>query len=521
MRLHDFLDFHAREDPAATFAVHGENAMTYGDAVKEANRLANAFVAAGLRIGDRVAFLSRNSIHHVLVYFAGSKAGVVPVPLNFRLLPSQWTELVNDAAAKLLIASDEYVRAADEIRGELETVARYVTLDGLTSAGWTDYRSWVSCQPPSPPAALVAENDDVYQMYTSGTTGHPKGAVLTQSAVTAHLTQVALALQGRARQRTLVVTPLFHAHAAIHAFMSVYWGGCLYIQHDFMPVELVRALSNEHIDVAVLVPSMIQACLLSVPDVADRRYDDLRLIFYGASPIDEHTLRRAIEVFGCDFAQGYGMTETTATLTFLSADEHRLALSSRPELLTSAGRTAVGTELRVVDEHDVPVPPDVTGEIVARGPTVMRGYWNRSAETAEALRGGWMHTGDVGRLDADGYLYVLDRIKDMICSGGENIYPRAVEAVLYTHPAVADAAVIGVPDEQWGETVKALVVLRAGATTSQQEIIDFCQGRLAGFQRPRSVEFVDALPRNASGKVLKHVLREPYWSGRQRRVGGA
>jgi fatty-acyl-CoA synthase len=332
---------------------------------------------------------------------------------------------------------------------------------------------------------------------------------------------VALALEGRPRQRTLVVTPLFHAHAAIHAFMSVYWGGCLYIQHDFRPTELVRALSDEDVDVAVLVPSTIQACLLSVPDVADRRYDHLRLIFYGASPIAEQTLRRAIEVFGCGFAQGYGMTETTATLTFLSEADHRRGLAGRSDLLTSAGRPGVGTQLLVVDQHDRPVSPGIAGEIVARGPTLMRGYWKRKAESSEALRGGWMHTGDVGRLDDNGYLYILDRIKDMICSGGENIYPCVVEAVLYTHPAVADAAVIGVPDDKWGETVKAIVVVRAGMTTSAEELSEFCRGRLAGFQRPRSVEFVDTLPRNASGKVLKHVLREPYWSGQHRRIGGA
>jgi acyl-CoA synthetase (AMP-forming)/AMP-acid ligase II len=521
MRLHDFLDFHSREGPGATFAVHGDRAMTYGQAFEEANRLANAFTGAGLHVGDRIAFLSKNSIEHLLVYFAGSKAGVVPVPLNFRLLPSDWTDLVNDARAKLFIVSDEYVTAVNEIRSDLSTVAQYVSLDGPTRPGWTDGRSWASSHPSSPPARPVTAAEDVYQMYTSGTTGRPKGAVLTQGAVTAHLLQVAFALQGRPRQRTLVVTPLFHAHAAIHAFMSVYWGGCLHIQHEFKPVEFVRALSEERIDVAVLVPSMIQACLLSVPDVATRRYDDLRLIFYGASPIAEHTLRRAIEVFGCDFAQGYGMTETTATLTFLSPADHRRGLGGRPELLTSAGRTAVGTELRVVDEHDVPVPPGVTGQIVARGPTVMRGYWNRPAESAEALRGGWMHTGDLGRLDTDGYLYVLDRIKDMICSGGENIYPRAVEAVLSMHPAIAETAVIGVPDAQWGETVKAIIALRPGATTSEHEIIDFCRSRLAGFQRPRSVAFVETLPRNASGKVLKHVLRQPYWVGRERRVGGA
>lgn len=290
----------------------------------------------------------------------------------------------------------------------------------------------------------------------------------------------------------------------------MYWGGCLYIQHEFSPVELVRALSEEHIDVAVLVPSMIQACLLSVPDVANRRYDALRLIFYGASPIAEHTLRRAIEVFGCGFAQGYGMTETTATLTFRGAAEHRAALEGRSELLMSAGRTAVGTELRIVDDHDVPVPPGVTGEIAARGPTVMRGYWNRPEETAEALRGGWMHTGDVGRLDADGYLYVLDLVKDMICSGGENIYPRTIEAVLYTHPAVAEAAVIGVPDEHWGETVKALVVLRPGSIASQEDIIEFCRGRVAvpGFLDVRASRTDTLRRRPCARDVLRSDGRE-------------
>ena len=521
MRLHDLLDFHARNDPAADFAVQGRRTMTYREAVRDANRLANALIGAGVRAGERVAFLSRNSIEHVLVYFACSKAGVVPVLLNFRLPPTQWVDLVNDAGAVLFMSSVEHVDAIEEVRSEFRTVTRWVSLDGAPRPGWQEYRSWVSRQAVSPPARRVTNDDDAYQMYTSGTTGQPKGAVLTHRAVTAHLLQVALALEGRPRQRTLVVTPLFHAHAAIHAFMSVYWGGCLHIQHAFTPLDLARALSDEGVDVAVLIPSMIQACLVAGADVTDRRYDDLRLIFYGASPIAEPTLRRAIEVFGCDFAQGYGMTETTATLTFLSPSDHRRGLNDSPGLLTSAGRTAVGTELRIVDEHDRPLPPGIPGEIVARGPTLMRGYWNQPASSSEVLRGGWMHTGDVGKLDDDGYLYVLDRIKDMICSGGENVYPCVVEAVLYMHPAVAEAAVIGVPNTQWGEAVKAIVVLRAGATASEREIGEFCRGRLAGFQRPRSVDFVEALPRNPSGKILKQVLRERYWAGRQRRVGGA
>jgi len=263
---------------------------------------------------------------------------------------------------------------------------------------------------------------------------------------------------------------------------------------------------------------MIQACLMLVPDVAERRYEQLKLIGYGASPIAEQTLRRALEVFGCDFVQGYGMTELTSALTFLSPEDHRRALAGRPGLLLSAGRPLVGSEVRVVDADDRPVPNGTIGEVVGRGPQLMRGYWNLEEASAEALRGGWMHTGDAGILDDEGYLYIQDRVKDMIVSGGENIYPREVEEVLFQHPAVADAAVIGIPDERFGEAVMALVVLVEGQSVESAEIAEFCKGRLAGYKRPRSVEFVAALPRNPSGKVLKRELREPYWAGHTRRV---
>jgi acyl-CoA synthetase (AMP-forming)/AMP-acid ligase II len=226
-------------------------------------------------------------------------------------------------------------------------------------------------------------------------------------------------------------------------------------------------------------------------------------------------------VFGCDFAQGYGMTETTAVLSFLLPSDHKLALKEKPGLLLSAGRPIVGTEVRVVDEDDNPLPNGTIGEIIGRGPQLMRGYWNLPDESAEALRGGWMHTGDAGVLDDEGYIYIQDRVKDMIVSGGENIYPRVVEEALFKHPAIADAAVIGVPDEQWGETVKAIVVLRDKATATEEEVIDFCRDKVGGFERPRSVDFVSTLPRNPTGKVLKRELREPYWAGQKRRVAGS
>jgi fatty-acyl-CoA synthase len=289
---------------------------------------------------------------------------------------------------------------------------------------------------------------------------------------------------------------------------------------EFNPAEVVRVLSEERIVAATLIPVMIQACLVMVPDVAQRRYDALRLISYGASPIAEATLRRALDVFGCEFFQGYGMTETTAVLTYLLPSDHDRALAGRPELLLSAGRPVAGTELRIVDTAGAPLPLGGVGEIAARGPQLMRGYFNLPEATAEAMAGGWMHTGDAGRLDEEGYLYIEDRVKDMIVSGGENIYPHEIEQVLFEHPAVADAAVIGVPDDQWGETVKAVIVLRKDATATEEEIIDFTRGKLGGFKRPRSVDFASELPYNPSGKVLKRALRESYWAGHTRRVAG-
>jgi fatty-acyl-CoA synthase len=521
MRMHDFLDYYAREYPDGDFALQGDRRISYAEAGIEVNRLANAFVNAGIRKGDRVAILSKNSIEYVMVYYAASKAGVAPVPLNYRLSPAEWAYIINDSRANALIASGEYVEASDRVRSELETVGQFVAIGGDNAPGWTDYQSWVSGQPATPPDIHVTDEDDLYQMYTSGTTGHPKGAVLTHSNIASNLMQASPAIECQRSDRFLIVAPLYHTAAAFASFSTIYRGGCLYIQEDFIPSEVIRAMSEDNVRWALLVPAMIQACLVAVPDVAERRYDGLKAIVYGASPIAEQTLRRAMEVFKCDFLQAYGMTELSPVATFLSASDHKRAVEHNPGLLQSAGRPVVGTQVRIVDEDDNPVPNGAMGEIIVHGPQVMKGYWNLPEATAEALRGGWMHTGDAGVIDDEGYVYIQDRVKDMIVSGGENVYPRIVEDVLFKHPAIVDAAVIGVPDPQWGETVKAVVVLRQGESATEEEIVEFCQGQLGGFERPRSVDFADVLPRNATGKVLKRILREPYWEGQGRRVAGA
>ena len=518
MLLHDALDFFAREQPGDPCIECGGRRLNYGEALQHANRLARALASRGLARGDRFAVLAKNCLQYPLFYFAGSKSGAVPVPLNYRLAAPELAYIVRDSGARLVIARGELVEEIERVRDELGEVKTWVSLAGPRPEGWIDYDEWLAEQSDEPLERTGSGADDFYQMYTSGTTGRPKGAVLTHDAVASNLIQLMAPMPAYPGDHTLVVAPIYHAAAALTAIGAIGSGTSMLIHEDFSPSAVIEALSEGGVTRTTLVPAMIQACLVMVPDAAERSYEQLRLIVYGASPIAADVLRSALEVFRCDFAQGYGMTETTAGSTFLSPADHRRALADRPELLLSAGRPLPGTDIRIVDDEGRSLPPGSVGEIVVRGDQLMRGYWNLPEATREALQDGWMHTGDAGRLDDEGYLFIQDRLKDMIVSGGENIYPREVENALFEHAAVADAAVIGVPDPKWGESVKAIVMLRAGARADADELIAFCKGRLAGFKCPRSVDFIDALPSNASGKVLKKDLREKYWVGHDRRV---
>jgi acyl-CoA synthetase (AMP-forming)/AMP-acid ligase II len=404
------------------------------------------------------------------------------------------------------------------VRDALGAVKRFLCVNG-ERAGWDSYDAFVEQGDASRPARDVQADDDVYQMYTSGTTGRPKGAIIQHRALAAQLYQGQTAFGVRTGDRSLIVAPLYHAAAAVTAFVTVQSAGTLVIQEEFVPPDVIRALSDEDINVALLVPAMIQFCLIAVPDATERDYSSLRTIIYGASPISEAVLRQAIDAFGCDFLQGYGMTETTAAATYLMPSDHEAALSGRPELLLSAGRPVLGTEIRIVDAEDEPVPTGELGEVCIRGPQVMRGYWNRPDATEESLKDGWMHTGDAGRLDDQGYLFIQDRVKDMIVSGGENVYPREIEEVLFAHDGVADTAVIGIPDDKWGEAVLAFVVRAQGADMSADDLIEHCRSQLAGYKQPRRIAFIDELPRDPSGRVLKTDLRAPFWRDHDRRVG--
>ena len=434
MLLHDFLDYWAREQPEAEFAVAGDRSLRYGGAAEAANRVANRLIARGWGEGTRVAVLAKNALWYPILYFAASKAGAVLVPVNWRLAPAEWQQILIDAQPRVLVVGAEFAEEVLGLCDELEFIEACVIAGREDRDGGDSLERWLGEGPATVPELEPGAGDGLYVMYTSGTTGMPKGALLSQRAVVANVWQVSMAMPVAPGERGLVVLPMFHAAIIPAAFAVLCRGGCLVVLDSFDPAELTWVLERDGISVATLVPAMLRACLDAA---AERRYERLRCIYYGASAIAEDTLRHAVEAFGCRFVQSYGMTEAAQALTFLSSADHKLALRARPELLLSAGRPALSTRLQIRHATGSSVPAGERGEIVARGPQLMSGYWQRSEETADTLRDGWLHTGDIGRLDEDGYLFVEDRIKDMVISGGENVFPRVVEDVLHAHPAVA------------------------------------------------------------------------------------
>ncbi len=517
MLVHQHLEYWARAEPERLAATDGVTQWSYRALDERANQVGHALDALGVGPGSRFAVVAKNCLDWLAIYYGAFKVGAVPVPLNTRLAPREWVHLVRDSGARVLVAQAQFASAVDGIRAELPDLAQTVAIGDYE--GWRSFEALVHAASTSSPDVSLDPDDDLVQMYTSGTTARPRGAVLTHRAVDASLFQKSMPLTSVHGRGALVVLPLFHVGGASGAMIHVARGATMHVMADFDAAACVRVLDDADLAIATLAPAMIQAMLVSVPDVADRRYEDLELMIYGASAIAEDTLRRAMDVFGCDFLQSYAMTEASASIAYLLPEDHRRALAGRPELLQACGRPLAGTEVRVVDPDDHDVPHGEVGEILVRGPQLMKEYWGLPDATAHALRGGWLHTGDAGRVDPDGYLYLSDRITDMIVSGGENISPREIEDVLFDLPQVADCAVIGVPDDRWGETVKAFVVLRDGETLDADDVVAWCKQHLGGFKQPRSVEFVTELPRTPSGKVLKRELRLPYWAGRDRFVG--
>ena len=514
-----FLTRAAERYPDRPAWITDREVVPFRRAADRVRRLAQALVSLGGGPGGRVGLLMPNCPDGLEAILAPIQAGMAAVPMNIRLHPDEHAYMLNDSGAFALIAGAEFRPHVEQIRERLDTVKHFI-FTGPARGESLSYETLLEGQASSAADPAIEPDDLAWIFYTSGTTGHPKGAMLTHRV-----------LITMAEQFLLDIDPVVPSDVLLHAAPITHGSGLAMFHHlargsasafpavrSFDPGGIFHAIERHRATTMFLVPTMINMLLGS----AERaRYDlsSLKTIFYGGAPMYVEQLTEALRVFGPIFVQVFGQGEAPMTCTSLPREEH-LAGDDPLKLrrLGSAGRATTAVQVRIVDEDDRPVPSGTMGEIVVRGDLVMKGYWNKPEATAETLRGGWLHTGDIGSLDEDGYLYITDRKKDMIISGGSNIYPREIEEVIYHHPAVFEVSVIGVPDEKWGETVKALVVLRPGELATAGEIIEHCKRHLASYKKPRSVEFLPALPKNAYGKVLKRELRDHYWADRRRKV---
>ena len=505
VRVADVIRGAARERPSAVALRHGEEAVTYAQLDERANRLAQALLGSGTGIGARVAYLGRSAPEVIELLFAASKIGAVIVPLNWRLSRPELARVLEDSEAPMLIADEAYSQMGESLQANSERPVALRVLGEHPQA----YEPWVAAHDPIDPGGRGEPDDVIVQMYTSGTTGVPKGVLTTHRNLAA-----AAATSTRwgfdADTVSLTALPLFHIGGIGWVYCGLWHGATTILVSEWDAAQVLDTLERQRVTNPIFVPTMLQM-LTAVPGAADRDYSALRSIVYGASPITTTALRAALRTFGCQLIGLYGLTESTGGVVHLDGDDHD-ADGPRQHLLRSAGRPYEWVELRIVDvASGEDVPPYTVGEVWLRAPNVMAGYFNRPAETAAVLTAeGWLRTGDGGYVDEDGYLFLTDRVKDMIVSGGENVYPVEVEEVLAQHPDVSDVAVIGVPDERWGEMVKALVIAHDGRSPSPAELLAFARPRLAGYKLPRSIELVADLPRTPTGKVLKRELRERY-----------
>ncbi len=504
--------------PALVF--EGET-TTYAALTAQSNRIAQALLAAGIGPGNRIAYVGRNTAAFFALLIGAMKAGSVVVPVNWRLAPAEITAIIADAEARVLVLGREYTDepAYAALPGIALVVAAepgHATLPALAE--------WCRTASATPPATLPDATAIAVQLYTSGTTGQPKGVMLTYANLLHGLTELARHDLGwnqwTAQDRALLAMPVSHVSGTGWGIVALFHGAACHIQRQFGLEETLDSIANHRITRLFLVPAALQM-LVRHPRAATTDFSSLHETCYGASPMPLPLLRECIAVMRTPFVQFYGMTETAGTIVALPAADHAAALANpqAAKRLRAAGRALPWVELHIVDATGIPVPPGTVGEIVTRSPATMAGYWHKPQDTARTIDAeGWLRTGDAAYMDEDGYIFVHDRVKDMIISGGENVYPAEVESALCEHPAIAEAAVIGIPDARWGETVHAIVVLRPDTHATAEALIAWCRTRIAAFKSPRSVDFTDTLPRNASGKLLKRSLRAPFWEGQSRQV---
>jgi acyl-CoA synthetase (AMP-forming)/AMP-acid ligase II len=511
--LHRALQRHPRQ----TATICGPREQSYAQYVERVARLAGALQTLGMGRGDRVGMLSLNSDRYLEFFFGTWWGGGAVNPVNIRWSAAEIAYSLDDCGTRILLVDEQFKGLAAELRSRSKALQTLVYCgDGETPEGMLSYETIVA--EAAPVADAGCSGDELAGvMYTGGTTGFPKGVMLSHDCLYAN----ALAGLGEgltnATGRALLIAPMFHIACAALMLSHATAGGTFVIAPMFTPLGTLQVIQKHRATHVLLVPTMIQLAT-DHPDADQYDLSSVQVLSYGGSVISEGVLQRAMKRFpGADFVQAYGMTELSPCATYLSFADHK-SEAAKTGLLRSAGRASLTTEVRIVDSLGVEVPRGTVGEVAVRGPNVMLGYWNKPEQTAAALRNGWMHTGDGGRMDDDGYVYIVDRLKDMIVSGGENVYSAEVENALSQHPAVAACAVIGIPSDQWGESVHAVVVCKPGASTTTKELAAHCHQLIASYKCPRTVEFLDALPMTGAGKILKTELRKPHWEGRSRAV---
>jgi len=481
------------------------------------NQIANGLIALGVKPHERIAYLGKNSDLFFELLLGAMKANVVMAPVNWRLAGPEIAYIVEDCKAAVLFVGPEFVDQVRSIKSQIPSVRHIMTTEG-GAPDWTDVPAWRDTQSKDDPGVAITPNDVAIQLYTSGTTGRPKGAMLS------HANFLSLVRAGQDNKPewntwteddvSLVAMPIFHIGGSGWGTLGVYHGAKGVIAREFDPTKVLDFFEQSKITKLFMVPAAMQF-VVRQPRARSVDFSRLRYMLYGASPIPAALLKECIEVFKCGFVQMYGMTETTGTIVALAPEDH----IEGSERMRSAGKALPGVEIAILDPDGNRLPPRQVGEIATRSGSNMVGYWNLPEATAQTIdKDNWLRTGDAGYMDEDGFLYIHDRIKDMIISGAENIYPAEVESAICDHPDVAEAAVIGVPDDKWGEAVKAIVVMKPGKTATATDIINFTRERIASFKTPKTVDFIPALPRNPSGKILRRHLRDPYWEGKDRKV---
>lgn len=511
LTLRDMLDRNAKRYPDHPAIICAGQSVTHAQLLQDANRLASAAFKQGLGRQDRIAVLAMNSIEISTVYAACEAHGFIAATISFRLAAPEMRHIVGDGGARILIFESAFTETVADIRDQLPEVEVFVAIG--TPPDWAI--SWdtfiKSGDPEGPPLGRPNPKDLCYLIYTSGTTGKAKGCMLDQAAEVATASIIAAAMQLGQQDRTLLMMPMFHIGAKAIALAQQWVGGTVHLHRTYDPAAIMADIETHRITATHMAPTLIQG-LLDAPDIGSKDLSSLRTILYSAAPMPPSLLDRALSAFGPIFQQMYGQTEGIGTLLPVSA--HTLSDDPKArERLYSVGHAFIGCEVSIRDDKGRSLAAGDIGEICIRGPVMMQGYWNNTAASLQALREGWLHTGDMGRMDEDGYVHLADRKKDMIVSGGENIYSREVEDALASHPNVSAVAVVGRPDEKWGESVVAVVVLKSGASVSAEDLIVHCRSQIAGYKRPRQIVFVENLPTLASGKVNKVALRASVLEG--------